>query len=75
MSNYRTFQSVAVNAGCLSNEPKNLYYGLSFQLLQVFTGNVTVKMLVENNQSDSNLKTIIDLNISNTKIKTYLLVN
>ena len=54
MSNYQTFQSVAVNAGCLSHEPKNLY-GLSFQLLQVFTVNVTVKVLVENNQSDSNL--------------------
>ena len=37
MSNYRTFQSVAVNAGCLSNEPKNLYYGLSFQLMLFLT--------------------------------------
>jgi len=54
MSNYRTFQSVAVNAGCLSHEPKN-FYGLSFQLLQVFTANVTLKMLVENNQNDCNL--------------------
>ena len=31
------------------------FRGLSFQLLQVFKANATVKMLVENNQSDSNL--------------------
>lgn len=54
MSNYRTFQSVAVNAGCRSHEPKK-FYGLSFQLLQVFKANAAVKMLVEKKQSDSNL--------------------
>lgn len=47
MSNYPTFQSVAVNAGCRSHEPKKKFYGLSFQLLQVFKADATVKMLVE----------------------------